>query len=82
MAENDRVTQAVLKQVVENNTKALDKIDSRLKVLDDSMHDLDKRQTKTETKVDGLENRVNTWGGVNSVGAIIAGVLAYLGFRQ
>ena len=79
---NDRVTQAVLKQVVENNTKALEKIDKRLDVLDDCLHDLQKRQAVTETKVSGLENRVNTWGGVNSLGAAIAMIMSYLGFKQ
>lgn len=35
----------------------------------------------TVEKVDHLEKRVNGWSGINSLGVIIAGILAALGLR-
>ena len=81
---NSRITQAVLKQVVENNTRALEKIDKRLKEIDDCVRGLESRMTAVETKqqgteddVDRLQRNTSAWNGLNSLGAFIAGILAW-----
>ena len=85
MAENnDRVTQAVLKQVVENNTKALERIDTRLDQIDGCIRNLENRMTRVETRQDNIdgdmtriERKADGWNIVNSVGAGFAAILAW-----
>jgi hypothetical protein len=74
-ASNVRVTQAVLKQVVETNTIVLEKVNKKL-------DDLEGRTRKLEIDHARLDTTVKTWGGINSVGAMVAGVLGYFGIKQ
>jgi len=85
MAENnDRITQAVLKAVVENNTKALERIDTRLAKIDSCIVSLEHRMSVVETRQEGLREDVvsiraksDGWNLINSIGASIAGILAW-----
>jgi len=72
---NVRITQAVLANIVEANTKALDKIDRKLGDYDERIRDL-------ENSYVGLETRVNVWSGINSLGAAVATVLGVFGIKQ
>ena len=74
-AANARVTQAVLKKVVETNTIVLEKVS-------DKLDDLEDRIRKLEIDHARLDTTVKTWGGINSLGAVVAGVLGYFGIRQ
>ena len=84
MADNDKITQAVLVTVVENNTKVLERIDIRLEKIDTTVNDIDKRVSVVETKhdslkesVDGIRVKSNVWDGINSFLFAIAGAFAW-----
>jgi len=43
---------------------------------------LEKARAMDCEKINGLESRVNTWGGLNTIFAAIAGVVGYLGINK
>ena len=83
-ADNDRITQAVLKQVVENNTKVLERIDKRLEKIDSCIVSLEHRMSVVETRqegmredITGIRTKADGWNLINSIGASAAGLLAW-----
>ena len=82
--DNARISQAVLKKVVENNTEALKRIDTRLEKIDVCISDFERRLSVVETKqdhtekdIEGLSRKTDGWNAINSIGAGIAGILAW-----
>ena len=89
MADNDRITQAILNKTIKDNTIALDRINARLDAYDEELHKLDKAKELQETRIKGvckdiekLDKRVNAWGGANTLGVLVASILAYLGLER
>ena len=89
MADNDKITQAILNKTIQDNTKALDRINTRLDEYDREIHELDKVQAAQEKDIenqgdhiDKLDKRVNAWGGANTLGVLVASILAYLGLER
>jgi hypothetical protein len=39
-------------------------------------------QATQDVRIDHLETRVNSWGAINSIGVIIAGILAAIGLKS
>ena len=74
-AANARVTQAVLKQVVETNTAVLEKVN-------DKLDDLEGRTRTLEIDHARLDTTVKTWGGINSLGVMVASVLGAFGITK
>jgi len=82
---NDRITQAILKQVVENNTKALERIDKRLDAIDVCIRNLENRMTRVETRQDNIDDDIDRlsrksdgWSVFNSA---LAAIAMYLGWK-
>jgi len=81
---NDRVTQAILKQTLENNTKALERFDKRLDAIDTCIRSLENRMSVTETRltnnekdIEAISRKTDGWNLLNSVGAGAAAILAW-----
>ena len=66
-----KITQAVLANIVEANTKALEKVDRKL-------DDHDERLRDAENDITGLKTIFSVWGGLNSLGVAIG---AWLGLK-
>ena len=89
MADNDKITQAILNETIKLNTIALDRINTRLDDYDIEIHELDKVQAAQEKDIenqgkhiDRMDKRVNAWGGANTLGVLVASILAYLGLER
>jgi len=52
-----------------------------IKCHDESLHTNLRKLERHDEKIDQLEKKVNTWNITNSLGAIIAGILAALGLK-
>ena len=84
MADNDRITQAILNQTIKNNTAALKEISGTLKDLDTCVRVLETRMSVAETRLDNQEDDIRNistkadgWNLINSVGASVAGLIAW-----
>jgi len=84
MADNDRITQAILNQTIKNNTAALKEISDTLKDLDTCVRVLETRMSVAETRLDGqrddieaISRKADGWNLINSLGAGLAGILAW-----
>jgi hypothetical protein len=91
MAENNerRITQGILNETIKNNTEALDRIYVRLSEYEKKIHELDKVQAAQAQEIQAaakdiekLDKRVNAWGGANTLGVLVASILAYLGLER
>jgi hypothetical protein len=52
-----------------------------IKCHDESLHTNLRKLERHDEKIDQLEKKVNTWNITNSLGAIIAGILAAIGIK-
>lgn len=79
---NGRVTMALLSQKLDRVIEDLKDIKAELRSQDQCIDQLEKAQGKTETRIDNMETRVNSWSIANSIGALVAGVLGALGLSK
>lgn len=72
---NGRVTLALLGQKVDALTTVIEELRKELK-------DLSEKHSTTSTNVAVLENRVNGWNALNSLGVVVAAILAAFGISS
>jgi len=85
-ANNQRVTNALIKRDLDHLTEMGRDFRDEIRTCNDD-HDgriraLEGNQRSILTLIENLDSRVKTWNITNSVGVVIAGVLAALGIRQ
>ena len=76
---NGRVTLALLSQKLDRVIEDLKDIKAELRSQDQCIDDIEKAQGKADVRMDNMENRVNSWSLANSVGVLVAGILAAVG---
>lgn len=59
----------------------MQKTNDWIKCHDESLHTNLRKLERHDEKIDQLEKKVNTWNITNSLGAIIAGILAAIGIK-
>jgi len=83
---NQRVTNALLKKDIDHLTELVRDFRDEIRSCNDDhesrIRTLEGNQRSILTLIENLDNRVKTWNITNSVGVVIAGVLAALGIRQ
>jgi len=83
---NQRVTNALIKKDIDHLTEIMrdtrDEIRICNKDYEERIRALEGNQRSILTLIENLDSRVKTWNITNSVGVVIAGVLAALGIRQ
>ena len=76
--DNGRVTMAVLGEKIDSLTKKVDVLAQALTQIQDNRNELSKLSTRLEgtcEDVKSLENRVNGWGALNSLGVVVASLI-------
>lgn len=76
--DNGRVTMAVLGEKIDSLTKKVDTLTLALVQIQDNRNELTKigaRLDGTCDDVKNLENRVNGWGVINSLGVVVASLI-------
>jgi hypothetical protein len=76
--DNGRVTMAVLGEKIDGLTKKVDTLTLALTQIQDNRNELSRLGTRLENTcedVKSLENRVNGWGVINSLGVVFASII-------
>ena len=60
----------------------LDKLDNCLQGVNVKANLNEQKIANNKEDIDRLEKRINAWGGLNSIGALIAGLLGTIGIKQ
>lgn len=81
-ASNARVTQAVLKQVVEDNTRALNRVNGNLNDLADRTRALEISDARQDERINNLNTKVKLDIAGTTIGGAILAVLAAFGRQQ
>jgi len=85
-ANNQRVTNALIKRDLDHLTELVRDYRDEVRTCNEDhekrIRTLEGNQRSILTLIENLDNRVKTWNLTNSVGVVIAGVLAALGIRQ
>lgn len=79
---NGKVTLAVLGTKLDNVIHLLERHCEEADKRDERLNALEKHQEGQDQRINNIEGKVNTWNVVNSVGALVAAVLAYLGLKN
>jgi phage shock protein A len=77
--DNGKVTLAILAQKIDRLAEDLREFKAELKAQDRCIDELERATGKLETRVTNNEMRINSWSLANSVGVVIAGLLAAVG---
>ena len=83
---NQRVTNAIIKRDIEHLTSQVNRFTDEVRKCNEDQEQrirtLEGNQRSILAIIDNLEKRVNTWNITNSIGVVVAGVLAALGIQK
>lgn len=78
MTNGGRITLAVLSNKLDNLQRVVNRLDLKI----DEVNAIKTGLAVLDTRVDNLDKRVTAWSGINSIGAIAAGIMAAFGMSQ
>jgi len=79
---NGKVTLALLNHKLDRLSDDLREFKAELRRIDSCTDDLEVEHARLKAKMENLEGRVSSWSALNSVGVVVAGILAAIGLGK
>jgi hypothetical protein len=79
---NGKITLAVINHKLDRLFDDLRDFKAELRRIDGCTDDLEVDHARLKTKMENLEGRVSSWSALNSIGVVVAGILAAIGLGK